>query len=532
MTLPWTRRLVFRLLGMTLVATLLLTALLTGSQLYFDYQQLHLEQQQQIDNLLQSQLPTASIAAFNLDRATASRITEGLIRHPAIYRARISQETGQILASSFKERSNPVVSRQYPLKMSALTEQPLSVGQLQLDLDLQHFEQQFWQRSRLLMLHGLLQNLGLACLLLWLFHRSVTSNLTRLNQAIARLDSREPGPLPDNLLPTAVRHSELGQLQAQLNLLLQALREHSDQRQHAEAELRRLNLQLESVIDQRTGQLNQTLIELTTAQSQLLESEKLAAVGQLIAGIANQLGSPIHQALTMACRLRELLRKQQQQQHRRLDPGVLPGTAPRLEPPPDPAQFMLQAGESSQLLIRQLEQANRLLASFTHIAAPQAEGCQEFQLDQYLRELLFALQHQLQPFPQIRFELQVEPGPSLCSYPGALTQILNCLLHNALTHAFKPNQPGKLQLSARQRAGLVLLEFADNGQGMTPELSERVFEPFFTTGQTQGHLGLGLLIASNLVSQTLHGQIRLITAPEQGCRFQLEFPARLAASST
>jgi ligand-binding sensor domain-containing protein/signal transduction histidine kinase len=287
-----------------------------------------------------------------------------------------------------------------------------------------------------------------------------------------------------------------------------------------EEKLRRLNEELESRVRQRTRELEtsnetlqKTLTELQQAQRYLVQTEKMAALGGLVAGIAHEINTPLGVGVTAASHLESETRKFQQ--------------ALELGEHPDPkrlAAFAQVAGQSGQMILRNLRRADELVKSFKQVAVDQAsEQRRTFQLDAYINEILISLQPELKRSPH-RIELQLSRGMVMDTYPGALYQILVNLVMNSLTHAWEPGETGTIHIGASMDGDTVRLTYQDDGKGMPEEVADQMFDPFFTTRRGQGGSGLGLHIVYNLVTRVLRGDIEADTSPDKGLRFEIVMP--------
>jgi signal transduction histidine kinase/ligand-binding sensor domain-containing protein len=291
-----------------------------------------------------------------------------------------------------------------------------------------------------------------------------------------------------------------------------------------EEELRTLNEELELRVTRRTEaleranrELKETLAELTRTQRQLVESEKLAALGGLVAGVAHEINTPLGVAVTAASHLEQ----ESQVLERTIEEGRMTRSAL--------AEFLQHARQGAQLVLRNLERAGALVKSFKQVAVDQAsEQRRVFRLEAYLGEILTSLRPRLKG-TQLRTEVECPPELVLDTYPGALYQIIANLLVNALVHAYTPGQAGCIRIVARAVGEDIHIEFADDGAGMPEAVRRRIFEPFFTTRRGSGGSGLGLHIAYNLATQILGGRIECESRPGQGTRFWLQFP-RVATS--
>jgi signal transduction histidine kinase/ligand-binding sensor domain-containing protein len=286
-----------------------------------------------------------------------------------------------------------------------------------------------------------------------------------------------------------------------------------------ESRLLELNNELEQRVERRTEalvqintRLERTLNELTDAQRRLVESEKLASLGNLVAGISHEINTPVGIGVTAASHLKEQTEKLQVIEQR----GELKRS--------DFLEYLRTAQESSTLVLRNLERASQLIRSFKQVAVDQSsEQRRVILLKDYLNEVLFALMPKLK---RSKHKIEALEGENLQldTYPGALYQIVANLVTNSLLHGFKDGHHGRINISWERASDVLILRYRDNGIGMNAEVAKRIFDPFFTTKRGQGGSGLGMHITYNLVTQLLKGHIELTTAPEQGVLFEIRLP--------
>jgi signal transduction histidine kinase len=246
----------------------------------------------------------------------------------------------------------------------------------------------------------------------------------------------------------------------------------------------------------------------------LIETERLAALGSLVAGVAHEINSPVGISLTVASTLA----------HR------CAGFADQIASGPVRrsvlAEFADSCREASTQLVANLERAGELIRSFKQVAVDRSLADRRtFDLKLATEQIVASVRPGL-PKSRDSLVLEMPSDITLDSYPGAYGQVLTNLIFNAVTHGFA-ERPGAMRIKAH-RVGMeqVEIDFSDDGSGMTEDVQRRVFEPFFTTRRAQGSTGLGLYIVHNLVTQQLGGRIALHSAPKKGTTISMTLPLR------
>jgi len=259
------------------------------------------------------------------------------------------------------------------------------------------------------------------------------------------------------------------------------------------------------------------LAELQKTQTDLIQSEKLASLGQLVAGVAHEINSPLGIALTTSTLIGE--------ESKRFAEAAASGKLQRsaLE------RFVARMEEGTRLLFANLTRAADLVHSFKQVAADQASGeRRQFEMDDWLQDLLTSLSPVLR---KTKHEIDFECPPDIHvdTYPGALGQVITNLLTNAIVHAYREGEVGHLSIRVSEpRTDTVRIVFSDDGKGIPPENIGKVFDPFFTTGRSAGSTGLGLHIVYNLVTSRLQGHINLYSRLGRGTRFTIDIPKVVA----
>jgi signal transduction histidine kinase len=291
---------------------------------------------------------------------------------------------------------------------------------------------------------------------------------------------------------------------------VEVFRQNAIARRDAEAELRASKERAESA-----------LLELYAAQQNLIDAERLAALGGLVAGVAHEVNNPIGISLTVAssfARRSEMFEAELR--------GGAPLRRSQLE------EFVRTSQDAAQQLVSNLQRAGELIQSFKQVAVDRSHAeRRQFNLSEATDQIVASLRPVLKKSP-IALTVDVPDGLMIDGYPGSYGQILTNLFLNAANHAFPDGRAGAITLTARLRGDDIEINFSDNGVGMTPDVQRQAFDPFFTTRRNEGGTGLGLHIVYNLVTQQLGGRMMLDSRLGQGTTFRIIMPRAATAAGT
>lgn len=252
--------------------------------------------------------------------------------------------------------------------------------------------------------------------------------------------------------------------------------------------------------------------ELYQARESLVESERLASLGSMVAGIAHEINTPVGICVTAGTTVLGAAHM--------LRDGIAAGGLKRSEF----EAALTKITEGMTLVDSNLARAARLISSFKSIAVDQAsEAERTFHLVAYLQEIADSLSPNLKP-KNVSVDISGPSDLELQSYPGAFAQIITNLVMNSMLHGFAERDGGSITIEVSEEDGFAELRYADDGVGMEEETVKRVFDPFFTTKRGQGGSGLGMHILFNLVSQILRGTVRCKSAPDEGIEIVIRFP--------
>ncbi len=302
----------------------------------------------------------------------------------------------------------------------------------------------------------------------------------------------EDGNLSDNIpMEYLIRTDEMGDLSRSFQVIIDTFRTEND------------------TLEQKIKEKNN---ELEAQYQHILESEKAASLGNLVAGIAHEINTPIGNSLSTSTYLERVSIELRD----KYNSGNLTKN--------DFLGHMEIQMESLDILIKSLERAAAMISSFKQVAVDQSSELKyPFDLRENFEGIILSLRHEYK-----RSKHQVinacDLGIEIDSYPGAFGQILTNLIMNSLKHGFCNKEAGIIKISAEKSIDSLTITYIDDGVGMTQEVQANMYDPFFTTNRTSGCSGLGMHIVYNIVTQKLKGNIKCESQLENGVRFIIKIP--------
>lgn len=246
---------------------------------------------------------------------------------------------------------------------------------------------------------------------------------------------------------------------------------------------------------------------LKKSKVQLVRSEKMAALGQLVAGVAHEINTPIGVGVTAA----STLEGRSQELAKQLKNGLMKKS--------DLSEYLETAEAATGMILEHLQRASDLVETFKGIAVENSSECRaRFDLKDWLEETMDGLGWRLAPLG-IGYAITCAPGLEVLSYSEALFDVINNLLGNVLAHAYPAGRGGMIKIAAERQGKHVRLSFGDDGAGIAPSILDKVFDPFFTTNRARGSCGLGLHLVYNIVIGTFKGSIECQSEIGKGCLF-------------
>ncbi|MFY8348989.1 ATP-binding protein [Pseudoalteromonas sp. SSM20] len=322
----------------------------------------------------------------------------------------------------------------------------------------------------------------------------------------------------DVIVPNA-KITELDMLAKSINTLFARTLAQLERQKKDEQEIRQLNQNLELKVNQRTVALKEANQELLSTlermhqyQTKIVENEKMASLGQMVAGVAHEVNTPLGLGITGSTLLKDKL--EELKSH--FDNKTL--TSSHM------SRFIEDGVENLDLIYRNLNRAAELVSSFKQLAVThETQEGKRINLYDFTNEVISTLTGELAKFPH---EVSVEGDRTLeiWTKPPVIQQIVENLISNSLIHAFNSEQHGHIVITISESNNNAIIDYQDDGNGVPIDIRSRIFDPFVTTRRGEGGSGLGMHLVYNLVTQALDGSIKLNTEAQKGAHFIIEIP--------
>lgn len=346
----------------------------------------------------------------------------------------------------------------------------------------------------------------------------LTEANTQLQKEIGERQRAEAAlqEINENLeMKVETRTEELLAVNEELTAMNEELTVINEELQNANQELNQeigKRQQVEIELADTNSELTRTIKELKTMQTYLIQSEKMVALGNLVAGMAHEINTPIGVGVTASSHLQQMT-----EQLIRLCRTGLPSVHELNE-------YLQDLQESSAIILKNMERAGKLIQSFKQVSVDQSSEIQRvFNVKRYLDEILLSVRPGLKKTKH-RVIVECEDNLEIDGSAGAFSQIITNLLMNTLTHAYEQADKGEIIISAKKEGEHLLIVYSDDGKGMDYHVLTRIFDPFFTTKRGSGGTGLGLYLVYNIVTQQFGGTIDCTSEPGKGTTFRISLP--------
>jgi len=344
---------------------------------------------------------------------------------------------------------------------------------------------------------------------------TISSPLKEISESILQISKTKN--YTSRLEPMAYREADI--LARNINHLLNRTERHITKLDLAEQQSLKLNIELEDKVMSRTAALKEsnqellsTLEKLHQFQDQLVESEKMASLGDMVAGVAHEVNTPIGLGVTASTLLSDRL----DEIKTAFDDKTLKSSQLK--------RFLNEGQENVGIIYRNLNRAAELISSFKKVAVDQSsDEIRQFNIAELLHEVLLTLAPQIKNTPY-SIEFDCPDNLFIVSKPGPINQILINLILNSIIHGFENRDYGTINIHVMQLSEQLNITYRDDGIGIDNSIKHKIFEPFTTTKRGEGGSGLGLHLVYNLVTQALGGTIHLDSTEGHGASFEISFP--------
>ncbi|SEK70906.1 HAMP domain-containing protein [Colwellia chukchiensis] len=467
------------------------------------------------DNIELSFNQSISTSLWDFNEALVEQQISGILRLPDIRHVKITTSFGKVY-----QVGNAQLDAK-KIKTYAIAFQGNSIGEMVISADYQDIYQQLWQKAGFIIVSEFIKIFIVALSTFFIVHWMITRHLFRITLYSKAL-SGENLDTQLSLENRTKQPDELDELVAAINAMRLTLKNDIIKLEDAENALIDLNGDLEIKVYERTAklaesnqQLQQSLDKLTLAKDQLVQSEKMASLGQLVAGVAHEVNTPLGICITSASALKEKLAE--------LEQALTEQTLTKKQ-----LSAALQLfSEYEQIIERSLTKAVDLIRGFKSVAVEyHTDPKLNINLAQHVKDIVNTVKTLFKQ-KNYRIEIQVDEELHLVTYPSAWNQILTNLLTNSHIHGFEGKIDGDITIAFQRNEDNLILTYQDNGKGLAADIKDKIFEPFVTTKRGVGGSGLGMNIVYNLVSTKLAGSIE-VKDKTPGCCFVITVPIEKA----
>lgn len=486
-------------------------------------------------SLIENTKANLQILAYNLapavsfsDRDGANQLLQSLqtledVEHASIY---LLEENNLLLLASY----NRLGTHSPPQNISQFTAPVYSDNQLQLTLAIRleneiigyiyqyskfHKIDNFQRQTLLVVIAIMLVSLLFTTVISFKFQRILVRPLEKLVDITESISLKKDY----SIRLVNIGDDEFSQLSYSFNSMLEEIEQRYRRQKEVEEKIRKLNLGLADKIEERThaladtnNDLKNTLSQLKESQNQLIEKEKMASLGALVAGIAHEINTPVGNGVTANSIIQECIKNLEVKfTQKNIGTKFLENIIEKIK-------------EASQITSINLYRASELISSFKRIAIDQSnDNIGNIRLYAYINEILLSLK------PSIKrgnhsVHLCCNEDIEIKCNAGLLSQMFTNLVLNSIIHGFEGIEAGKIDIVITVNGGNIEINYQDDGIGMNEDSIKKLFEPFYTTKRNSGGTGLGAHIIYNVINQGLHGTLEVKSDENQGLKYRILLP--------
>lgn len=456
----------------------------------------------------------------------------GIISIPDISYVRIEDTTEEYWEQGVPKDKH-VLEQRLSLEYSYINQKAILLGHLIIQSDLWVVYNALIDKALVILLSNGLKTFIVAGFIIYLVKTLVTEPLNQMSEYFKAYQFQRDNP-PMIIQRKAANDDEIDFMVTMVNRMCNELSESygsvlESKHQLAQAlEEKQVLLEreiefkqgLELKVKERTQELEDALNELRDTQATMVENEKMASLGSLVAGVAHEINTPLGVSITSSSfassEINQILKDYEEGKLQERTFG----------------DAMRNVHQSMEILSANLERAALLVASFKQVAVDQTnETVSQFNIKDHIEKLLVSLSHELR-IRNVEVDFDCDDSINVTSYASAYIQIFTNLITNSLNHGFDNWEHEKrivIDISKQQES--MLIDYRDTGRGVDESVKDKIFDPFITTKQGSGGTGLGANIIYNTVCQRLKGKIQYIDEEKRGAHFVITLPLKLDNST-
>lgn len=511
------KRLTFKHTFLTIIIVFTTGTVFSLFQLIYDISSSKKRVKNNIEKMVEITHDSAAQSLYHLDKAQAKKLLEGYTKYPPVIYASITDNFGLNLAATnscektlqqsfiYGMFSHKKQDFNFNLDYSAENIESIIVGNLLLKVDYSRAYDAFVEKAKFSLINSIIMHIFLAVIIAIIFFHNLTKPLLKLSHDISKIDLNNQHEQELDI-PSVHKDDEMGQLISSINDIL--------------FKYSLLNMKLEQRVYERTlklhnsnKKLTNSLLQLEQTKDKLIEAEKMASLGELVAGISHEINTPVGNSLLsssfLSRELSLLIKKIDNENFTK----------------EDFYKFSLKANESLDIITFNLQRAAGLVNDIKKAASNQSYlNMRVFSLKKNIEDTVSSLKPKIVQ-KNLCININCPDKTYIFHDPGIFCQIITNLIDNSITHGFDNQNSGIIDIEVTTDNKNILLKYMDNGKGINPSKTKKIFEPFFTTAKSKGGTGLGMYIIYNLVSQQLKGTISCANnTPEKGIVFYINFP--------
>lgn len=493
------------------VCSSLLSVASTFIQLYVDFQDGLYKLDERFNNIELSYIQSISTSLWDFNEGLVEQQISGIQRLPDIRHVQLTTSFGKIYEVGGSINQAKKIEN-YPIAFEGNV-----IGNMTISADYRDIYQHLWQKAGFIVLTEFIKIFIVALCTFIIVHWFITRHLYRIT-LYSQAMSGESLDRPLVLENRGNKTDELDELVSAINDMRLTLQNDIIKLEDAENALINLNGDLEIKIYERTSklsesnhQLQHSLDALTLAKDQLVQSEKMASLGQLVAGVAHEVNTPLGICVTSLSALKEKFNE--------LEQSLKNETLTKKQLYSILELFM----EYEKIIDRSLNKAVDLIRGFKSVAVEyHTDPKIQINLSQHVHDIVNTVKTLFKQKNYV-INILVDDQLNLVTFPSAWNQILTNFLTNSHYHGFENITDGEIFIKFEVNNEKLVLTYQDNGKGLDDKVKDKVFDPFVTTKRGLGGSGLGMNIVYNLVTTKLGGNIKIVKS-KRGCCFVVQVP--------